>query len=103
MELNAKRKDVAVLKNESATERQELENKVSIARNKNELIKTERGFEEYVRTTYPVVKEGEGVVVVYDEEKTLVSKVREDTSFFEKISIFWNRFLNKNNTPPSVE
>jgi hypothetical protein len=39
-------------------------------------IATDRGFENYVRTTYPVVKEGEGVIVVYDAQTSPVAPVR---------------------------
>ena len=69
MELNDKRIESAKLRNESTVERKDLGDKVVKAEEKNNEIVTPRGFENYVRTTYPVVKDGEGVIVVYDETK----------------------------------
>lgn len=89
MELNDKRIEVKQLRVESEMERQEMEAKVAKAEQKNESISTERGFETYVRTTYPVVKEGEGVIVIYDEEKSPVSPVRSDMTVWEKFIIFF--------------
>jgi cell division protein FtsB len=93
MELNDKRIEVNVERDETAKERQDLESKVEKIRKQNEFIKTERGFEEYVRTTYPVVKEGEGVIVIYDDESQSVSEVREKMTAWEKISVYWNSFF----------
>lgn len=94
MELNEKRIDINKERDETKKERLELEAKVEAIRKKNEFIKTERGFEEYVRTTYPVVKEGEGVIVIYDDEKAAVSKVREKMTVWEKIVVLWNNFFS---------
>ena len=66
MELNDKRIEVAKLRNESELKRTELDQRVKNAEIKTEAIHTKRGLEEYIRSTYPVVKDGEGVVVVYD-------------------------------------
>lgn len=93
MELNAKRKEAVLLRDETKTERQNLEEKVAHAKEKNDFIKTDRGFEEYVRATYPVVKDGEGVIVVYDGDKTPVSKVRDDMTFMEKVTVVWRRIF----------
>ncbi len=90
MELNDKRLEVEVERSETQKERVDLETKVERIRKQNEFIKTERGFEEYVRTTYPVVKEGEGVIVIYDDESKSVSKVREKMTAWEKMSVYWN-------------
>ncbi|MBP6888793.1 MAG: hypothetical protein KBC21_03760 [Candidatus Pacebacteria bacterium] len=95
MELNDKRLEVKVTQNESKKERVDLESKVETIKKQNEFIKTERGFEEYVRTTYPVVKEGEGVIVIYDDEKEAVSEVREKMNAWEKVIVYWNSFFNK--------
>ncbi len=89
MELNNKRIEVSKLRDDSAREREELERKVEKAQKENEFISTERGFEAYVRTTYPVVKKGEGVIVIYDDDKVPVSPVREKVTFWEKMSIWW--------------
>lgn len=96
VELNDKRIAVEKLRKESAIERQDLESKVQKAEEKNESIATERGFEAYVRTTYPVVKEGEGVIVIYDEEKSPVAEVRSDMTVWERLQIlFQNLFAKK--------
>ena len=95
MELNNKRIDVAKLRNESAEERTLLTQKVDTARKETEAIGTQRGFEAYVRTTYPVVKEGEGVIVIYDDEKSPVSTVREKVTVWEQFSIWWKQFFVK--------
>lgn len=88
MELNEKRIAVSKLREESQVERQDLESKVAKAEEKNEAIATSRGFETYVRTTYPVVKEGEGVIVIYDENKSPVAEVRENMTIWEHIKVF---------------
>ena len=61
MELNNKRADVAGLRDDSQKEKTLLTEKVNKARKDSEKIATPRGFEEYVRTTFPVVKEGAGL------------------------------------------
>lgn len=95
MELNAKRAMVRELYLESKTERQELEAKVAKAEDKNASISTDRGFESYVRTTYPVVKQGEGVIVIYDGEKSPVAPVRQDVTLWERIKIVLVRLFAK--------
>ncbi len=90
MELNDKRIEVAKMRDDSKTERQNLSEKVALAQAKSDEILTSRGFEAYVRTTYPVVKEGgEGVIVIYDDDKSPVSKVRSDMNVWERFLIFW--------------
>lgn len=93
MELNDKRLDVVKNRNEALAERQILEEKVKASEKQNSDIETARGLESYVRTTYPVVKEGEGVIVIYDEEKSPVSKVREDMNVWEKLLVLWHRIV----------
>lgn len=95
MELNDKRIEVAKLRDDSTLERNDLEDKVRKSQGKNEAIATPRGFETYVRTTYPVVKEGEGVIVIYDEANSPVSSVREDMTIWERLIIFWNKVFEK--------
>lgn len=94
VELNDKRIAVKQLRAESEAERVELEQKVQKAQEKNDAIGTERGFEAYVRTTYPVVKEGEGVIVIYDGDKSPVSPVRSDMTVWEKFIIFCKRLVS---------
>ncbi len=95
MELNDKRIEVSNLRNDSAKERDELQKKVDKAQAQTDLISTQRGFEAYIRTTYPVVKKGEGVIVIYDDDKVPVSTVREDMTVWEHLSIWWNNFFSK--------
>jgi hypothetical protein len=91
MELNDKRIDVAKMRNDSSVERKDLEQKVSKAQAASDNISTDRGFEAYVRTTYPVVRDGEGVVVIYDNDKDSVTQVRTDMTIWERLSIFWKK------------
>ena len=93
MDLNGKRVDADKLRDDSIQERQKLQQKVDKAQKETDLIGTPRGFEAYVRTTYPVVKEGEGVIVVYDDNKNLVSSVREKMTFWERVSIWWKNYF----------
>ncbi len=95
VELNDKRINASKLREESSAERNDLEEKVAKAKNKEESIKTERGFETYVRTTYPVVSEGEGVIVIYDAPTSLVTPVREDMTVWERLLVLWHKFIQK--------
>ncbi len=88
VELNDKRIAVERLRKESEADRLEMQAKVQKAQEKNDAIATQRGFENYVRSTYPVVKDGEGVIVIYDEEKSPVAPVRADMTIWERIHIF---------------
>ena len=94
MELNDKRIDVAKLRDDSLKERQELQKKVNIAQEQTDLISTQRGLDAYIRKTYPVVKKGEGVIVIYDDNKVPVSTVREDMTVWEHFMIWWNNFFD---------
>lgn len=95
MELNDKRIEVGKLRDDSAKEREELERKVDSAQKQTDDIVTERGFESYVRTTYPVVKKGEGVIVIYDDDKIPVSAVRNRVTVWERLSIWWKDVFKK--------
>ena len=88
-----KRADVAKIRDDSQKERDGLQLKVEKAQKETDLIGTQRGFEAYVRTTYPVVKKGEGVIVIYDDDKTPVSTVRTKVTFLEQMSIWWTDFF----------
>ena len=94
MELNNKRIDVSKLRNDSVKEREELQRKVDKAQTQTDLISTQRGFEAYIRTTYPVVKKGEGVIVIYDDNKVPVSTVREKMTVWEHFNIWWKNFFD---------
>ena len=92
MDLNDKRIETSKLRNDSLAERNDLQGKVDKAVEKNTAIVTPRGFENYVRTTYPVVKDGEGVIVVYDDSASPVIPVRSDMTVWERLLVLWNRF-----------
>jgi hypothetical protein len=96
MELNDKRIAVKKLANDAGSERLDMEQKVAKAEAKNETIATDRGFEEYVRTTYPVVKEGEGVIVIYDGNGSPVAPVKADMTVWERLQVaLQNLFAKK--------
>jgi cell division protein FtsB len=95
MELNDKRIAVKKLQVDSAAKRQDLEGKVQTAQEKNDSIATDRGFENYVRTTYPVVKEGEGVIVVYDAPTSPVAPVRADMTIWERLQVYFQSVFAK--------
>jgi hypothetical protein len=94
MELNDKRVEVTKIRNDSVKERDELQKKVDTAQAQTDLIGTQRGFEAYIRTTYPVVKKGEGVIVIYDDDKVPVSTVREDMTVWEHLNVWWKNFFD---------
>lgn len=93
MELNSKRLEVNTLRDESLKEKEELTAKVEKARKQSDFIATPRGFEAYVRTTYPIVKKDEGVIVIYDDDKVPVSEVRANMTQMERFSIWWKKFF----------
>ncbi len=95
MELNDKRLAVKKLKEDSAQERQDLQTKVEKAKEKTAAIATPRGFEEYVRTTYPVVQEGEGVIVIYDGDASPVAPVKADMTIWERLQIYLQSIFAK--------
>lgn len=95
VELNGKRMEVSKLRDDSVKEREELQRKVDIAEKQTSSIGTEKGLESYIRTTYPVVKKGEGVIVIYDDDKVPVSPVREQITLLERVSIWWKNFFAK--------
>ncbi len=89
VELYGKYTKVAELKSESYKERKALEEKLVRAQEKNDALHTERGIEDYVRRTYPVVKDGEGVIVVYEASSSPVVPVRKDIGIAEQIRMFF--------------
>ncbi len=95
MELNGKRHEAILVRDDSQKEVDELTRKVETSKKQTEAISTTRGYEAYIRTTYPVVKKGEGVIVIYDDTKSPVSSVREKVTLPEQFSIWWRRFFNQ--------
>jgi len=91
MELNDKRLEVDTLRDETRVEKSNLEQKVGQKEERNEFIKTSRGLEGYIRETLPVVKEDEGVIVIYDNDKSPVSEVRDSMNIWERLIVLWNK------------
>ncbi len=88
MELNDKRIAATKLRNEAMAKQEEVRGQLAKADARLAAIETERGFEEYVRTTYPIAKRGEGVIVVYDEPGSPVTPVREHMTIWERLLVF---------------
>ena len=95
MELYGKYSKVSDLKALSSKERQSIQEKLARAQEKNDALHTDRGVEEYVRRTYPVVKEGEGVIVVYEASSSPVVPVRKDAPITERIRLFFATLFSK--------
>lgn len=83
------------LRDDSQSERSDLEDKVKKSEEKNNQIATPRGLEAYIRTTFPVVKQDEGVIVIYDENTSPVSSVREDLTLWERLAVWWRGHMVK--------
>lgn len=95
MELNSKRIDVEKIRNDTEIKKNELQDKVNIDDIRNTKIKTVNGIDEYVRSTLPVVKEGEGVIVVYDNNNNVVIPARNDLNIWERFIIWFNKTIGK--------
>ena len=94
MELNNKRISVAHVRDEARAKQEDTQTELIKAQGQLRDIKTDRGFENYVRATYPVVKQGEGVIVVYDQEGSPVTPVRENMTIWERLLVFVRPFIN---------
>ena len=71
------------------------ENKLAELQKKREIftadvakLNTESGIEDSIREKFPVVKEGEGLMVVVDEKNTSIDKSTEKKSFWSYL-LFW--------------
>ena len=95
VELNNKRIEVSKLRDEASKDKEIVAEKVAKATKQSDGIATPRCFDSYVRNTYPVVKEGEGVIVIYDQDKSPVSQVRADMNIWERLLIFWNTSVKR--------
>jgi hypothetical protein len=93
MELNNKRITSTRLRDEAKAKQEEVQGQLAKAETRLGDIETERGFEEYVRTTYPIAKRGEGVIVVYDEPGSPVTPVREHMTIWERILVLLRPLL----------
>jgi len=55
-----------------------LRNREKVLNSEIEKLKTEEGVEEIIRDKYQVVKEGEKMVVIVDENKEVITLVEKD-------------------------
>ena len=65
-------------------EEMEEKNKLNIEQNKLNNINTEEGKDKYIRSTYSVKKEGEGLVVVYDSASSTY-EIPKAEGFFDSL------------------
>jgi cystathionine beta-lyase/cystathionine gamma-synthase len=77
-------------------ERHTLEKKLATIQAKNDSLATESGQESYIRTTYPVVKDGEGVIVIYEATNSPVVEIRSGISFKERALLWFKAFFASN-------
>ncbi len=87
MELRMKYLEVKASNVEVEAERDLVRDKVRKAEEKLAFISSERGREEYLRTTYPVVEDGEEVIVVYGASTSPVVPVKQkkDISWYDRV------------------
>jgi predicted membrane protein len=84
------KEDLNYIRKEEAEDK----NKLSIERDKLENINTEEGKDKYIRSTYPVKKEGEGLVVVYDAASSTY-EIPKAESFFDSFKNMIRNLLGK--------
>lgn len=88
VELNDKRVKVNVTRDESVLKLSTVQEKLNKSEEKYNTILTERGVEDYVRKTFPVVKDGEGMIIVYDASTSPVVPVKKDAGYFADFMIW---------------
>lgn len=69
-------------------EKIEEQNKLIATQNKLENINTEAGQEKYIRETYSLKKEGEGVIIVYNNPSSTYS-IPKKATFWNTVKIFF--------------
>lgn len=87
--LYTKRNEIVKEREKKEEEFHKQQNLLQKADEKKSYLETSRGKEEYLRTTFPVASSGEGVIIVYDDNKKTVSPVKRDMSTKEKFIHFW--------------
>lgn len=87
--LYAKRNEIVKEREKKEEELNKQKGLLQAATDKKLYLETERGKEEYLRTTFPVASGGEGVIIVYDDNKKTVSPVKRDATTKEKLLYFW--------------
>ena len=88
VDLNDKRIKVNVTRDESALKLSTVQEKLNKSQEKYSAILTDRGVEDYVRKTFPMVKDGEGMIIVYDSSTSPVVPVKKDVGYFTDFMIW---------------
>ncbi len=76
------------VRNKVAKDLQEVDTKSKISAEKLRIISTERGVEGYIRQAYPVVKDGEEVITLYNSSTTNIINVEIEPSIWRRFSIW---------------
>lgn len=80
-----KNKDTRILKEQATRELEELELRKQKLEQDIASLKSERGQEEVIRQNFQVTKEGEGVVVIIDNESSEQEVEKKPETFFQRI------------------
>ena len=64
------------------------------ANNKLKIISTERGLDGYIRQAYPVVKDGEGVITLYNSSTTNIINVDIEPNMWQRFSSWLKQVYN---------
>jgi len=91
--LYEKRATIIEEKNKKEEELRTEQKKLADALEKKHFLESPRGKEEYLRTTFPVAKEGEGVIIIYDDKKEVVTQVKKEMSLKEKLKHFFSNLF----------
>lgn len=95
IELNDKRLKVEKEREKAYQEKSVLEDKLAKSETRLNFVETPKGREDYIRTTYPVVKAGEGVIVVYNATDSPVAEVKKDQGRWYDFMFLLNVYLDK--------
>ncbi len=83
---------------EAHRERDELNITLEKKQREVEFLKSERGKEEYLRTTLPVATEGEKVIILYDATSSPFTEIKLNRGFWsetlKKIKYFRDNYTN---------
>ena len=71
------------------------EAKTNAAKANVDLISSNRGIEGYIRQTYPVVKDGEKVIVLFDSKSSAVEPVELPPTQMDKLKTWWDSLYKK--------
>ncbi len=64
------------------------------ANNKLKIISTQRGLDGYIRQAYPVVKDGEGVITLYNSSTTNIINVDIEPNMWQRFSSWLKQVYN---------